>query len=71
VTDDELCKHELIPESCSICLHGVSKPERPVSDRPPFHALFEGWCAECKEAIEIGDLIQHTTADRYIHAECP
>ena len=69
MSEDEECIHELTPESCSICKHGI-ETNKPEKVHYAFHAKYEGECPECVHPINIGDVCFRTTKDRTLHQDC-
>lgn len=66
--DDEYCKHDLPPQACSTCLHGVSRPVlklEPVPGYPHRRAEFDSRCPECQGSIHVGELIYPGSEGRW------
>lgn len=64
------CKHGLDPATCSICLHGVSRPAPPPTVLAVFRARYDGQCGECNLPISPGQWVAHLSNDRNIHKVC-
>jgi histone acetyltransferase (RNA polymerase elongator complex component) len=69
MTEDEECKHGLMPNTCASCKHGpeINEPERIDFS---FNAKFDSQCPECDLPITEGQRISKTTKDRYLHTGC-
>lgn len=67
---DDLCIHELIPQSCTICLHGLHEIYGKPYALYRFHAKFDGVCRDCGFEWEPGDLIWKLTDGAYVHDNC-
>ena len=66
---DEPCIHELIPETCTICIHGVQdKP--PLTIDGEFIARYDGDCRGCDLAIVPGQPIYLLSNGAYVHRGC-
>jgi hypothetical protein len=66
---DDDCIHGLDPRTCSTCLHGVSRPERPTVEYR-FVAKHEGQCPECDLPIHVGDPVAKMSTGAYLHVWC-
>lgn len=67
--DDE-CIHGLMPISCSICLHGISKAQPPATIEATFKARYDGICPDCKQNIDAGEVIHKLSTGAYVHDGC-
>jgi hypothetical protein len=66
--EDE-CKHGLAPAWCSVCIHGVSKPEL-VTVEFTIKAKHDGSCPSCNLPISAGEHISKLSNERYVHEWC-
>ena len=39
--------------------------------KPGLDARFQGWCDDCDQRIEIGELIHTGGSGKFVHVECP
>ena len=67
--DDE-CLHGLDARWCSICIHGVTKPEPAPTIISTFRARFEGQCRRCDLPIALGSVIHRLSNETYVHEGC-
>jgi hypothetical protein len=65
--DEELCKHEMVIGTCSIC-----KPQPKEVWKPPLiQATFESVCSVCEQDIGVGQWIMpQREGGPWIHREC-
>jgi hypothetical protein len=68
MTDDELCIHDLEPNTCSICLHGVQATSLTIDAE--FNAIYDGDCRGCDLAIVPGQRIYRLSDGAYVHRGC-
>jgi hypothetical protein len=66
---DELCIHDLTPESCTICLHGVEdKPTLTIAHQ--FRARYDGDCWGCDFPIRPGQQCYRLSNESNVHRGC-
>ena len=70
MTIDSECIHGLTPDTCSICKHGLSRPE-PLTVLFQFRAKYDGKnCGECNLPIYAGQFIVKLSDESYRHSRC-
>lgn len=69
MSEDE-CPHGLDARWCSICLHGITKPEPPPTIEATFRSRYDGHCPTCNLPITVGEVIHRLSNDRYVHEDC-
>lgn len=69
--DDDLCIHEMLPASCTIC-NGREKREESDGKKlsHTFTASFSGVCRGCGDVIEPGDTIGRLNNGKYVCEDC-
>lgn len=69
--DDDLCIHEMIPSTCTLC-NGREKKERDEGRKLShmFTAQFSGVCRGCGDVIESGDTIGRLNNGKYVCKDC-
>lgn len=68
MSDDE-CPHGL-DRWCSICLHGVSKPDPIPTIEATFRARYDGECRGCDLSISVGQVVHKLSNGTYVHEGC-
>lgn len=64
------CPHGLDARWCSICLHGIPKPEPAPTIEATFTARFDGYCQGCHLPVSKGQRIHKLSNDTYRHEGC-
>ena len=71
--DEDECKHGMVPDWCSACKEGPSRPNQWEFDYS-FTAGFDGQCPECDLPIKTGQKlanVKRASGDsRYVHLRC-
>jgi hypothetical protein len=66
--EDE-CPHGLDARWCTICLHGVTRPQ-PVTVVATFLAMLEGQCPGCDLPIYVGQVLHKMSNGPVVHKGC-
>lgn len=67
----EECPHGMgDPSWCSVCKHGVTKPEPAPTVEATFRARYDGVCPTCDDLIDAGSMVHKLSNDRYVHLGC-
>ena len=64
------CIHGLDPRGCTICIHGVSRPEPVTVVYGPLEASLGGQCSECDLPVVAGQMIVYLSTGRWVHDGC-
>lgn len=67
---EEDCRHGLDARWCSVCIHGVSKPEAPSTIIATFRSRYPGDCGGCRTPFGVGELIHWLSNETYVHVGC-
>ena len=65
----DTCHHGLIRETCSVCLHGVSRGHELRVLRHA-RARFRSCCLTCREPIEVYQPVAQLEDHSWRHEEC-
>lgn len=66
---DDLCIHDLCPDWCSLCKHGL-KLNNPGELDYTFGVKSETPCGKCHQQIAIGEKAAKTTRGWTVHRSC-